>query len=88
MKSQKYHFKEGDRVIALRNGWADLKAGDTGTILHIIDTLAVRWDRNIGGHDCGMQSECTYGYGAFIDQKDVAPLEDDTIIPSTLEAVL
>ena len=88
MNKEKFSFKAGDRVVATEDGWADLKAGDKGTVLYVRDTLAVRWDRNIDGHDCQSRSKCPYGYGAFINPQNVVLLEDDTIMPSALEVVL
>ena len=88
MNKEKFSFKRGDRVVSTEDGWADLKAGDTGTVLNVGDILSVRWDRNIDGHDCQSRSECPYGYGAFINPQNVVLLEDDTIMPSALEVVL
>lgn len=88
MNKEKFSFKIGDRVVATEDGWADQKAGDTGTVLDVDDTLAVRWDRDVGGHDCAMPSECTCWYGTFIHPQKVVLLEDDTIMPSALEVVL
>lgn len=88
MNKEKFSFKIGDRVVATQDGWADLKAGDTGTVLGVSDTLAVRWDRDVSGHDCARPSECPYGYGAFINPQKVVFLEDDTIMPTALEVVL
>lgn len=88
MNKEKFSFKAGDRVAAIEDGWADLKAGDTGTVLDVSDILAVRWDRDVSGHNCARPSECPYGYGAFINPQNVVLLEDDTIMPSALEVVL
>ena len=88
MKSHEFHFKEGDRVTAIEDGWADLKAGDTGTVLYVGDILSVRWDRDVRGHNCARPLECPYGYGVFVKPQNVVLLEDDTIMPSALEVVL
>lgn len=88
MNKEQFSFQIGDRVVATEDGWADLKAGDTGTVLCVRDSLAVRWDRNINGHDCQSRSECPYGYGSFIRPQGVVLLEDDMIMPSALEVVL
>lgn len=57
-------FNVGDRVEATRK-IGRIKCGEIGTVcaeeLDVGMYVRVRWDRHVGGHDCG--GHCEEGYG-------------------------
>lgn len=62
-------FQVGDRVQAVRHGYADVLPGDTGTVMNsYYGECAVYWDRDVGGHACTLKLDTgviPYGYGTF-----------------------
>ncbi|MDX1279240.1 hypothetical protein [Oceanihabitans sediminis] len=66
-------MKVGDRVTLVKHVGVG-KIGDTGTIIyyHDSDYISVKWDRNIGGHDC--DGKCKQGYGWNVTQREIKSL--------------
>jgi len=76
-------FKIGDRVKATalaQVGNADLKNGDTGTIINIDKcsdglSIDVLWDRNVDGHD--FFGKCAMWHGWCVIDDEVEKIESE-----------
>lgn len=75
-------FNVGDRVECIRdspdnNG--SISVGMQGVICTIVYNtsphIGVRWDEEVGGHDC--QGECSNGYGWFVTASDIKRIDDN-----------
>jgi len=62
-------FKAGDRVAVISvTGRGKYEIGDTGTVLEENDIPRIRFDRNIGGHNCGGLCESGHGWAVYEDR--------------------
>lgn len=86
MKNKK--FKIGDRVVAVKPvGYKGVK-GVKGTVIGFLgkyiskDTLvAVKFDEDIGGHDCSMAgASCESGYGWHCEKDKIKKIEEEKVI--------
>ena len=85
-------YYPGDRVVAVSRSWANVRPGDTGTVLEQLDdaSIAVRWDRYVGGHSCKLVSStgmCEDGYGTYVYPRKLRPLNNDAGKEADMESV-
>lgn len=81
-----YDYHVGDRVRALGCNWYGTQAGDTGTVIAVLDdsNVGVQWDENIGGHSCngrGKRGYCSWEVPYTIE---IIQTEQETINEQTL----
>jgi hypothetical protein len=76
-------FKIGDRVVAVKPVGNKEMVGVEGTVISsFVDSLGIKFDKDIGGHDClwGNGVSCEFGYGWFCARDKIKKIEDDKVI--------
>lgn len=74
-------FNIGDRVESVRDcpqRKEQIRMGDFGTVCDLRRTyppIGVRWDANIGGHNCF--GCCSLGHGFYVESSEISLVCDD-----------
>ena len=80
-------FKIGARVIGIKDVNGKGLVGLKGTILHnYAFSTAIKWDKDMGGHDC--DGLCKDGYGWEVHNRHIRLLPQNDIIQKLKESML
>lgn len=74
------NFNIGDRVAAVYDapqGRAEIFSGDCGTVCLLSEgrMIGVRWDKNVGGHNCS--GNCERGHGWKVYPEEIVLIEEE-----------